>query len=723
MFIAAMTISFGGSIVLLIVIALVMIAAALLFYRFTTPPVSFRKRILLSLLRALALCLIAGILFEPVVRFLWTDRQSPAIAVLVDVSQSMSIKDGWGDRKSILQKTLHEDLASWIPLSAEMQYYPFAGALQSPSRTIPDSLLLDGQATDIAKALTTLNEQIVRQNIQSVMLISDGNSTAGRNPVFAAEQLHIPIYTLGIGDTTEQKDVLVEKVVANSITYAGSQMPVDVTVKSSGYNGTTVEVTLQEGSTVLDHKPVKLTSGSNEFPVTLSYEPKEEGTKKLTVSVSALPGELTERNNTRTLFVKVLRNKIHILLFSGAPNPDLPAIRQTLTDDQRFSVRTYTQAAPGRFYEGPVPQPTLDSADCLLFIGFPAQASGADILATLQGAIEKRKIPLFFVNGKSTDYQKLRQFESILPFRWSAANSTEMYVFPVIPDEAKSYPLVTFDGTVDAGIWQLLPPVYSSQTVFQSKPEAVLIASSRMQTVSLNEPLIVTRSVAGQRSLAITGYGVWRWLLTSQDNPQTSTFFHAFLSNAVRWLTTNADERNVRVVPVKDAFTTAEPVEFEGEVYDNQVRPVDNADVIINLHRGDEQFQLPLNPVASGKYEGSLDGLSEGDYTYTANATVGGTSLGQDHGKFSVGQVNAEFLETRMNKSLLEQMAYHTGGRFYDVRTMDSIQADIGRDLRFTPRELQRSSEVEVWNWQYVAGCIVALLAAEWFVRRRSGML
>jgi len=723
MFIAAMTISFGGSIVLFIIIALAMIAAALLFYRFTTPPVSSRKRILLSVLRALALCLIAGILFEPVVRFLWTDRQSPTIAVLVDVSQSMSIKDGWGDRKSILQKTLHEYLAGLTLRDAEIQYYQFAGALQSPTRTLPDSLLLDGQATDIARALGGLNEQIIRQNIQSVILISDGNSTAGRNPVSAAEQLHIPVYTLGIGDTTEQKDVLVEKVVANSITYAGSRMPVDVTIKSSGYGGASVEVTLQEGSTVLDHKPLKLVSGSNDLPVTLSYEPKEEGTKKLIVSVSTLPGELTDKNNTRALFVKVLRNKLHILVFSGAPNPDLPAIRQTLSDDQRLSVKTYTQAAPGRFYEGAVSQQALDSADCFLFIGFPARSAGADILTTLQQAIEKRKTPLLFVNGKSTDYQKLRQFESVLPFRWSATNPTEMYVFPVIPDEAKSNPLVTFDGTVDAGIWQLLPPVYSSQTVFQSKPEAVLIASARMQTVSLNEPLIVSRSVAGQRSLAITGYGVWRWLLTSQDNSQTSTFFHAFLSNAVRWLTTNADERNVRVVPVKDAFTTAEPVEFEGEVYDNRIRPVDNADVIINLHRGDEQIQLPLNPVASGKYEGSLDGLSEGEYTYLANATVGGTSLGQDHGKFSVGQVNAEFLETRMNKSLLEQVAYHTGGRFYDVRNMDSLRTDLGRDIRFTPRELQRSSEVEVWNWQYVAGCIVALLAAEWFVRRRSGML
>ncbi|HUL43873.1 MAG TPA: hypothetical protein VLY03_05910 [Bacteroidota bacterium] len=723
MHLASVNIALGGNVVLFVLFLAAMIAAALFFYRFTLPPVSPRKKILLSILRALSLCLIAGLLFEPVIRMLWTDTQAPGVAVLVDVSQSMSIRDGWGDRKSILSRILHDDLTGWIPRDAVVQYYPFSGTLQSPSPHLPDSLLLDGQSTDIAKALGGLNDQLIRQNIQSVLLVSDGNSTAGRNPVSAAEELHIPVFALGIGDTTEQKDILIEKVVSNSVTYAGSRMPVNVTVKSSGYSGVSVEVGLQEGSTLLDHKTLKIAGGSNEYPIDLSYEPKEEGTKKITVSVSALPGELTDRNNTRVFFVKVLRSKLHLLVFSGAPNPDLPAVRQALLDDQRFSVKTYTQKSAGRFYEGPVTQPTLDSTDCFVFIGFPSQAARGDILSLLQQQIEKRKVPLFFLNGKSTDYQKLQLFEPVLPFGWSALNPVEMYVFPVIPDEVKDHPLVTLDGTLDAGIWQLLPPIYSSQTTFRSKPEALVIASSRMQTVALNEPLIAARSVAGQKSLAVTGYGIWRWQLTSQDNAQTSQFFHAFLSNAVRWLTTNADERNVRVTPVKDVFTTAEPVQFEGQVFDSQVRPVDNADVIINLRRNDEQFQLPLNPVASGRYEGSLDGLSEGEYTYTANATVGGTSLGQDHGKFSVGQVNAEFLETRMNESLLEQIAYHTGGKFYDIRDMDSLRQDIARDIHFTPKEISRATELELWNWQYIGGCIIALLAAEWFVRRRSGML
>ncbi len=165
--------------------------------------------------------------------------------------------------------------------------------------------------------------------------------------------------------------------------------------------------------------------------------------------------------------------------------------------------------------------------------------------------------------------------------------------------------------------------------------------------------------------------------MLAQDNPKTERFLPAFLVNIVRWLTTSEDEKKVRIAPVKETFTTAEPVAFEGQVYDDQLRPVDHADVTVELHRGSEQFQLPLNSAGSGRYEGSLDGLGEGEYSYTAKAIATGAVLGEDRGRFSVGQVNVEFLETKMNKSLLEQMAYRTGGKYYDINNASSLAGDL----------------------------------------------
>ena len=41
-------------------------------------------------------------------------------------------------------------------------------------------------------------------------------------------------------------------------------------------------------------------------------------------------------------------------------------------------------------------------------------------------------------------------------------------------------------------------------------------------------------------------------------------------------------------------FTTDEPVEFTAQVYDEQLRPVDDAELIVELQHGKESTQLAL---------------------------------------------------------------------------------------------------------------------------------
>ena len=145
--------------------------------------------------------------------------------------------------------------------------------------------------------------------------------------------------------------------------------------------------------------------------------------------------------------------------------------------------------------------------------------------------------------------------------------------------------------------------------------------------------------------------------------------------------------------------------------------------MIVDISRGKEKLQLQLDPVGNGRYEGSLQGLPEGEYAFTGKAAANGNSVGEDKGSFFVGRLNVEFLDTRMNKSLLEQIAYRTDGRFLDVDKSKNLGEQISHDVKFGIRKQMRSSEIELWNWRYLAAIIIALLFTEWFLRKRSGML
>lgn len=723
MTVARLSISLGGSLIVLILLLLVAIGCGILFYRTTTPPLPSGRRVILSILRSCVLALLLLLLFEPVVRLIRTDRREPEVAILLDDSESMALKDGEGDRAALVRAFLDGQRLSAISPAASLRYFPFSGKLNSHGTAVPESLDFRGELTDISQALADLKERIPQENIQAVILLTDGVSTAGRNPLYDAEALHIPVITVGVGDTTEQKDVLIENVLTNAVAYAETRVPVDVTVKSSGYDGENVEVTIGEGGEVLDRKVVKLQKGTHEYPVRLTIEPKNEGTKKYVVAVSKLPGELTDRNNSRSVFLKVLKSRLKVLLLAGPPNPDVAALRRILTEDRHLAVRALIQRRDGGFYEGTFARPLIDTADCVVLAGFPSVETPNGIVAQVAKFLEEGKKPVLFVNSRIIDYAKLRTLEPLLPFTWAGVSSTEILVFPSVPERQQTNPLVTLEGGMTLDGWQQLPPIFKTQSVFRAKPESDLIAAVKFQNVVTNEPLIVTRSIGREKSFAITGEGVWRWQLLAQDNVQTERFFPMLIDNAVRWLTTMDEGKNVRVTPVHESFTTAEPAAFTGQVYDSEYRPIDDAEITVEVNRGTERVPVALNAVGNGRYEGSIDGLAEGEYTFTAKATVAGKPYGEDRGRFSVGQLNVEFTQTRMNKALLEQIAYRTGGTYYDLANAESIAADLRSGVKLIPQDAIRASETELWNWKYMAGIMILLFAAEWFLRKRSGLL
>lgn len=729
MILGSLSIALSGSAVVFLFLGILLALVTFYFYRFTLPPLPPRRRITLSVIRALSLIFLLLIFFEPILRFVQRRDQRPIVAVLIDDSQSMAIRDGSGDRADMVRRIVGETVGKRLPASTNVMYYTFSAKLHGEKLFTPDSASFKGEVTNLSEAFSGVKERRQKENIQAVVLLSDGNYTAGKNPLYDAEALAIPVYAIGLGDTADQKDLLIERVLTNNLAYTETQVPVDVTLKSSGFGGENVEVTIVDGTALQGRQVVALQSGVHEYALKFHVVPNEEGVKKYVVSVSRLPGELTERNNARSFFMKVLKSKVRVLMIAGAPGPDVAAVRQIFAEDVQISLRTVVQKSATQFYEEPLGRSMIDSAECLVAVGFPSSATSNSTIQQILDAAAGSKKPLLFINGKTVDYQKLQMFEPVLPFSWLSASDAEALVGASIPDRAKRHSLVSMEGKVTAATWPQLPPLYRSQTVFRAKPEAEVLAFAVLQNIVLSEPLVAIRNIARQKSFAITGYGVWRWRLMAQANLETGQFLPLLLTNAVRWLTTKDDNKRVRIVPVKEAFTSAEPLEFTGQVYDEQLRPVDNAEVTVQLERGkparpgEEKVQVNLTSVGSGMYEGAIEGAGEGDYSFVGKAAGDGQSLGEDRGKFSVGQVNVEFLETKMNKQLLEQLAYRTGGKYYDAKDAGSIDKDLSTSVKFAPQELIEASEIELWNWKYLAGIVILLFAVEWFMRKRSGML
>ncbi len=704
-------------------LVLIAVAVSALFYRHTVPPIPRRRKIVLIVLRSLALSLLLIFLFEPLVRLISSSTQNPALAVLIDNSKSLKITDKTGNRLSALRSVLAGGTLKDVGSAGEQQFYTFGTTTQRVDSQSLDSLAADEGATDMTSALRAIADEKTRSNINAALLISDGSYNLGQNPLYEAEQLGIPIYTVGVGDSTEQKDVLVTKIITNDLVYNETEVPVDVTIKSSGYKGEKVEVTLSDGTKELTRTQLVLEEGTREYGVRLTYTPEGDGVKKYSVRVSQLPRELTPANNQRSFLARILKSKLRVVLIAGAPSPDLSIIKQTLKEDKNIDVRSFAQKSGFGFYEGQLTADVLDSSDCLVFIGFPVPSTTDAVIDVLRGTVQRKSIPIMFIGGKFLDERKLSSLGSLLPCISINPSQSEQLVFVEIAMQQKNHPILA-TGT-DEGVesWKRLPPVFRTQTTYRAKAEATVLANTKVNTIVLNDPLVAVRNVNKQKSMAVTGYGLWRWRLMAQGTPQTEKLLATFLSNSIRWLTTRDDNRPVKVTPTKDAYTQGEPMEFVGQVYDANANPVENAQLKVTARREGKEYTTTLRPIGNGRYEGVLEGLNEGDYTFSASANTEGQPLGDDAGRFSVGELALEFQDTRMNAQLLRQLAGRTGGKFYTPETFANLVDELRNTPTFVPKEIHSAQEFELWHWKYMLALVVLLFAVEWFVRKRAGML
>jgi hypothetical protein len=719
----AIRVDFGVPVLLVLVLVCASIAAALWYYRTTTPRVTKRLRILLLVLRGIALTLVLVLLTQPLVHLSFTSVEPPTLAILVDNSTSMRIADKQGSRAEALSAALRSSVFPRIAKHADVRLYTFGTTLLPSANAFEDTLPLNEEATNFSSALQGLAREHQQHHIDAAILLTDGTPTLGRNPLYDAEALPVPLYTVGIGDTTEPHDLAIVRTIANQLVYSDVPTPVNVVLKSSGLANQTVGVHLRQGTTELAQTALLLSPGTREYEVSLNYTPHGEGTVRYTVQADVLPEELTPANN-RTYFVAhLLKSKLRILLLAGFPGPDVTVLGQTLRENKNLQVTSLTQKSTGGFYEGPFRQELLDSADCLILLGFPTASTTPAVWTTITTALSTSRLPLLFLAGRWVAYDRLRSLGSLLPFSVDSYAPTELFATALGAESERLHPLIAVRGPEDADLWKRLPPLFRTLSLFKAHPESRVLALVRTETSSSPDPLLIVRSAGGQKSLAFTGYGLWRWRLLVQTDPQTRDFLGAFLNAAVTWLTAPEEHRPLRVTPAKDVFVQGEPVEFTGQLYDPSAKPVNNARVSLQVRSGQTPVTVELHPLGNGQYAGTFEGSGEGEFTYTATANLNGSLLGTDGGKFSVGGISLELQDTRPNFTVLRLLASRTGGAFLFPGELGHFDSLLSAQGSFIPREIRRTRDWELWTWYVVLAAALLLFAGEWILRRRAGLL
>jgi len=77
----------------------------------------------------------------------------------------------------------------------------------------------------------------------------------------------------------------------------------------------------------------------------------------------------------------------------------------------------------------------------------------------------------------------------------------------------------------------------------------------------------------------------------------------------------------------------------------------------------------------------------------------------------------------RMNATLLRSLAAQTGGMFATTQDAARLIDSLIANPRIAPATTVHASEIELWTNAWMLGAALALFCAEWFLRKRAGLL
>ncbi|MCL5991295.1 MAG: hypothetical protein M1419_04260 [Bacteroidetes bacterium] len=473
---------------LLIIIA---VAFSIFSYRTTVPQISSARKIVLITLRSIALSLLLFILFEPILTIIRGTQDAPKLAVLLDNSLSVSQWDALGDRKISFLKAI--DNSNFLSLNKDkLKTTIFSSDIYSPDEFTFKEMNFKGQMTDISKALKWVSSNAEKENIQAVLLITDGAFNTGNNPIYDAEFLGKPIFTIGIGDSTEPHDVSIQSIITNENIYINNPVPVNVNVKVNGYNEGELTLKLLDNDATIGEQKFTVHPDKKSFTAVFEYSPKQEGIRKLTTVVSTLNNEITTKNNSANEFVNVLKNKRKIAIFAGSINPDYSFVKNSFLSEKGVELISFIQKKGSEFYDKQPSEADLKDAEMLVLIGFPITETPANVMQIIKKELERGK-PLLFIASQYLDYNKLKTIEDYLPFTTISSKPQEFLAVPDVKPEYASNPLLRVTGKdTDIDLWNQLPPVFRTETFVKVKPESEIVSGLKVNNAPLKEPLILT---------------------------------------------------------------------------------------------------------------------------------------------------------------------------------------------------------------------------------------
>ncbi len=667
--------------------------SSLLYYRNSKDGFSTILKTILAAIRFLVVSIIAFLLLAPLVEKRMYEVEEPLLIFLQDNSGSITlVRDS-----SYYRSDYQDELKHFLDVMSDdfdTRLYGFGEEFVAL-----DTMLFPDRVTNMSMVFREIDARYSNRNLGAVIIAGDGIYNRGVNPVFEASSVPYPIYTLALGDTLPRRDVILSAVNHNRITYLGNRFPVEITVEAFESSGLSSRLTVSRNDQELFSETIDFTSNRHIQTVNLYLEADQSGMQQYEASLSPVPDEVSTQNNTRSFFIDVIDGRQQVLLLANTPHPDIGAIKQSLEENDHYEV----DVMQIHDFDG-----SLEAYDLIIMHQLPSRQSLAQ---EVFDHASNHQTAIFFIIGSQTNIRAFNDVQQLLQIQPRSEELTE-----ALSEYNRGFVHFSLQET-SLNLFPLLPPLFVPFASYQAASDAGIMIYQRIGQVVTEQPLLLF-SGDGQTGV-LAGEGMWRWRLNAFMRDGNHAAFDEILSRIVQYLSIQEDRSRFRVRSEPLVFEN-EPLQFEAELYNRSYELVNDPEVQLFIVN-EQGVELPyVMSRTSNAYRLDAGTFSPGSYQWEARVSLGGEVF-EESGVFNVSALDVESLQTIANHTLLYQLADQSGGEMFHPGQWDEMRMHLNNRDDINQRLYAHREFVEIVNLKILFFIILAFLAIEWFVRKRSG--
>ncbi|MDX9906779.1 MAG: hypothetical protein RBS55_09360 [Bacteroidales bacterium] len=657
---------------------------------------------ILGIVRFLAIFFISFLLLAPFVKTTTKEKEKPLLIFALDNSESVIIhKDSIAVKNDL--PAIMDKLAGKLTERGEALKYYFDEKVYrlDGGADYNGSVGFNGKATDIANAVGEIGNIYTNRNVGALILVSDGIFNTGTNPLYRAKDVPFPVYTVVLGDTSIRKDLVVAGVNYNRMVYLNNKFPLEVVVRAGNAAGNQSRLRIVQQDNVLFSQDFQVNDDDFTQTFNVVLEAKRKGLQKFSVIIDPIDGELSYSNNRKDIFVEVLDAKSRILILSGAPHPDISALRQAILSNMNYEVDVSTL----NDFSGKLESYSLVILHQLPSVNFPAD--------NITRELTEKAIPALFILGKLSDLARVNQLRpglSIVTARPSFEEAVPKYN-PAFSAFSLSENTVSWFSD--------LPPLVAPLGDYQVANAARVLLNQRIGSIETTRPLILLNETLEGRKGIIAGEGLWKWRLYNYARFQNHQAFNELINKLVQYLSLKDQKKNFRVYQ-PGSFRETTSVLFDAEVYNDNYELTTLPEVQLSIiNEEGKTFPYVFNK-SGNSYHLDAGAFPPGNYSFRAETSLDGRTL-YESGEFSVLSLDLEALNTVADHNLLYQLASETGGEMFYPADLDKLSSAILEREDIRPLTYTGKKYEDLLNKSWILVLILGLLTLEWFIRKRAG--